>query len=100
LTNLPGYLYNAVRNKTFDLFARKEFTGKHLHVFGQYYQNASGTPADHLARERNFHAYIKKEVDSLPPRMKAVFELSENQNLSRNEVAMKLGITKNNVRGI
>jgi len=37
---------------------------------------------------------IQAEIDALPPRMRQVFELRRNENLSNKEVGLRLGISE------
>lgn len=96
-SNLSNYLYTAIRNKVLKVIA-------HQHVVSTYAakQIAFLKPdeglTDHRVRERQLAAIIEKEVQSLPPKMKAVFELSRKHNYSYKEIAEQLNITEQSVR--
>ncbi|MDN5285397.1 MAG: hypothetical protein JWR38_1671 [Mucilaginibacter sp.] len=101
-TNLPnsslgGYLYTAVCYKIFDLFAHQEVESKYVESLKDYLSTHSSAPTDHLIREKQLQAYIEKEIDALPPKMKQIFLLSRKENLSHQEIATQLDISTNNV---
>jgi RNA polymerase sigma-70 factor (ECF subfamily) len=90
-SNLLGYLYIALRNHIFNLI-------KHKKIIKGYADSFYGIDAetniftDYLIREKQFAAMIEKEVNSLPQRMREVFELRRFKNLSNKEVASMLSI--------
>jgi len=97
LSNLGGYLYTAVRNKIFDLFAHEHVKSKYLDSLNAYLSTHTSAPTDHLVRENELKAYIEKEIQALPPKMKRIFEMSRKANLSHKEIAEKLNVSENNV---
>ncbi|MNR38302.1 RNA polymerase sigma factor [compost metagenome] len=48
--------------------------------------------------ERDLATAIEREIQSLPPRMKQVFELSRKENLSYKEIAERLGTSEETVK--
>ncbi|WP_316798468.1 RNA polymerase sigma-70 factor [Pedobacter frigidisoli] len=91
--NLSGYLFVALRNGIFNLIKHNNLVSAYADQFSQ--ANAdSGVYTDTLIREKQFAAMIEAEIASLPPRMRAVFELRRMENLSNKEVAARLGITE------
>jgi len=96
-SNLAGYLFTAVRNKTFDLFAHQAVQGKYLDSLKSYMSNHVHAPADHRLRERELADYIEKAIQALPPKMKQIFEMSRKQQLSHKEIADQLNTSENNV---
>ncbi|MNK85354.1 ECF RNA polymerase sigma factor SigE [compost metagenome] len=91
--NLSGYLFIALRNGIFNLIKHKNLVSAYAGNFSK--ANAdSGIYTDTLVREKQFAAMIAAEIANLPPRMRAVFELRRNENLSNKEVAVRLGITE------
>jgi RNA polymerase sigma-70 factor (ECF subfamily) len=96
-SNLAGYLFTAVRNKIFDLFAHQQVKSKYIDSLNDYLSNHSSAPADHLVRENQLKAYIEKEMRALPPKMRQIFELSRNEHLTHKEIAKSLNTSENNV---
>ena len=95
--NLAGYLFRAVRNRIFDLFAHEQVKSKYISSLNDYLETHTATPSDYLIRENDFKAYIGRAIQALPPKMKLIFEMSRNEHLSHKEIAEKLGTTENNV---
>jgi RNA polymerase sigma-70 factor (family 1) len=95
--NLAGYLFTAVRNRIFDLFAHEQVKSKYISSLNDYLETHIHAPTDHLIRENELKAYIEKAVQALPPKMKRIFEMSRKENLSHKEIAAKLGTSENNV---
>lgn len=92
-SSLSGYLYSSVRNQIFNMIKhQKVITAYTDSLFAENRDNE--IYADHLIREKQFAAMIQAEIDSLPPRMKQVFELRRFEDLSNKEVAERLGITE------
>ena len=52
---------------------------------------------DHLVREKEFMAYIEREIQALPPKMREIFELSRKGHLSHKEIALLLDTSEHNV---
>jgi RNA polymerase sigma-70 factor (ECF subfamily) len=50
-SNLAGYLFTAVRNKIFDLFAHEQVKTRHLDSLKEYLGRNAGPPTDHRVRE-------------------------------------------------
>lgn len=97
VSNLAGYLYTGVRNKIFDLFARHQVQAKYLDSLKGYLDTHADVSTDHLVRENQLKAYIEKEIQALPPKMRRIFEMSRKQHLSHKEIAAELGTSENNV---
>jgi RNA polymerase sigma-70 factor (ECF subfamily) len=97
MSNLGGYLYTAVRNRIFDLFAHEQVKSKYLGSLNAFLETNQSVPTDHLVRENELKTYIEKQVQGLPPKMRQIFELSRKNNLSHKEIAEKLNTSENNV---
>jgi RNA polymerase sigma-70 factor (family 1) len=96
-SNVAGYLYTAVRNRIFDLFAREQVKGKYLESLAEYLETHQVTAADHRIREQQLQDYIDRQIQALPPKMRKVFELSRKAHLSHREIADAIGTTEGNV---
>ena len=95
--DLPAYLFTAARNKVFDLFAHEKVEQKHYESLRLYLSKNPVFPTDHQTRERDFQAYIDKQIAELPPKMREVFELSRKEQLTYKEIAERLETSENNV---
>jgi len=96
-SNLAGYLYIAVRNKIFDLFAHQQVQTKYIDSLGEFISVHNETSPDYRIREADLRNYIEKEIQALPSKMRLVFEMSRKSDMSYNEIAEKLNVSENNV---
>lgn len=94
--NLSGYLYGAVRNAILNKIAHQQVRGKYLDSL-KAFSGQQNIVTDHRIREKQLREHIEKEVGQLPPKMRAVFELSRKQYLSHSEIAWKLEISEQTV---
>ncbi|AOM78519.1 RNA polymerase sigma factor [Pedobacter steynii] len=95
--NLPGYLYIMAKNKVLNLIRRNKFQTAYLNSLSDFITEASTATIDQL-NERDLAMAIEREIQSLPPRMKQVFELSRKENLSYKEIADRLGTSEETVK--
>ena len=96
-SNFSNYLYTSVRNRVLNILAHKYVEDKFLSSLHHAESNVEAI-TDHLARERQLAMIIEKEIQSLPPRMRHVFELSRKANLSYKEIAARLELSEQSVR--
>ncbi|WP_158994140.1 RNA polymerase sigma factor [Mucilaginibacter sp. L196] len=94
---ISSYLYTALRNKIIDWFAHQDVNSRYVNSF-QVFANTGNCVTDYLVRENQFAALIEKEVHSLPPRMREIFELSRKVHLSHREIAEQLNISELTVK--
>ncbi|MDB5141654.1 MAG: polymerase subunit sigma-70 [Mucilaginibacter sp.] len=94
--DLAGYLYRAVRNRAFDIFAHQRVEQKYVDSL-QSYLNTDTATADHLLREKEIQTMIDNEIALMPKGMREVFELSRKQYLTHKEIAEKLDMSEDAV---
>jgi len=92
---LPAYLYSAARNKAFDIFAHRKVEEKYLTSLQNFIPMYDGT--DYLLRENEIKRLIQKEIESLPPRMQEIFQLSRRDKLTNKEIAALLSLSTHTV---
>jgi RNA polymerase sigma-70 factor (family 1) len=95
--SLRAYLFTAVRNRIFDLAARQQLQSEYI-ISLQHYIDQGHYTTDHQARHNQLLAIIDHEIAQLPPKMRAVFELSRNEQLSHREIAEQLDISEQTVK--
>lgn len=95
--NFSGYLYVMAKNKVLNLIRKNKFQTAYLNSLAKFITEASTATMDEL-NERDLATAIEREIQSLPPRMKQVFELSRKENLSYKEIAERLGISEETVK--
>jgi RNA polymerase sigma-70 factor (ECF subfamily) len=95
--SLSSYLYSAVRYKVFDLIDKNKVRNNYLASLQEFIQHGEYT-TDHVIREKQLASLIEKEVAMLPSKMRQVFQLSRNNNLSHKEIAEKMEISDQTVK--
>lgn len=95
--NLAGYLFKALRNKILNLISHKKIESEYITSL-QGFMNKGEAITDYLIREHELTALIEREIAGLPPKMRAVFELSRKANLSHKEIATQLNISEKTVK--
>lgn len=95
--SLSSYLYAAVRNRIFNYLDHGKVKEKYISSLGAFLTKGEYT-TDNLVRENELAALIEKEIASLPAKMREVFMLSRNENLSIKEIGEQLGIAESTVK--
>ena len=96
-TSLSGYLYQSVRNRIFDILAKKKLKLEYVSSIQQF-ARGSFTNTDHLVRQHQLAEIIESEIAALPARTREVFELSRKGFLSHREIAGQLNISEQTVK--
>ncbi|GGI23679.1 RNA polymerase sigma factor [Pedobacter mendelii] len=95
--NLSGYLYASVRNYFLNFIARKDIQGRYVsHI--QKFTEEQNVLTDHRIRENQLRELIEKEIESLPARMREVFEMSRKEHLTHKEIAARLGTSEETIK--
>lgn len=95
--NLPAYLYRAVKNKVINALAHRHIKTNYLESLQEYIDAGLHT-TDEAVIVRDLAEQIEKEVNRMPKKMREVFQLSRNSNLSHKEIAEQLGISDKTVK--
>lgn len=94
---ITSYLYAAVRYKMIDFIERNATQKRYIDAI-EGFKDEEPVMTDHLVRERQLAVLIEKNINQLPKKMREVFLLSRNEQLTYNEIADQLGIEKATVR--
>lgn len=94
--NLSGYLYGAVRNAILNKITRKQVQERYFDSL-KAFSEQDNIITDGRIRESQLKEHIEKEIGMLPPKMRAVFELSRKEYLGHKEIAWKLEISEQTV---
>jgi len=95
--NLQSYLCLVVRNKVLNVFKHEKIKSNYISSLINFEETCQSTTDENL-RNKELVALVKAEVSALPPKMRLIFELSRDSNLSHNEIAEKLEISSLTVR--
>lgn len=96
-TALSGYLYQAIRNRIFDLLARKKLKREYISSIQQFKKDGL-SHTDHLVRQHQLAEIIENEIAALPARTREIFELSRKGFLSHRQIAAQLDISEQTVK--
>jgi RNA polymerase sigma-70 factor (family 1) len=94
---LAGYLYTAVRNRIFDLLSRKKLKSIYITSIQEFALN-NQTTTDHRVRQNQLMEIIDREIQSLPPRTREIFELSRKGHFTHKQIAEQLDISEQTVK--
>lgn len=96
-TNIGAYLFVALRNRVFNYFEKK--TVRLNHLLSQPFKPVESEEAIFSSiRTREIKACVAEAVAAMPPKMKEIYLLSREQQLSVNEIAALLGIAPQTVK--
>ncbi|MNK88839.1 ECF RNA polymerase sigma factor SigW [compost metagenome] len=96
-SNFTAYLYVALRNKILDYYSHQQVRNRYANFLEKYMLNSKAEDADHRIRERQLADYIETQIQSLPKKMRLIFEMSRKEHLSHKEIATVLETSENNV---
>lgn len=96
-SSLASYLYAAARYRVFDLIDRSKVKNKYIDSIRKFAEEGT-TETDHRIREQQLLVLIEKEIASLPPKMRQVFELSRKGGLSHRQIADELNLSEKTVK--
>lgn len=94
---LSSYLYTAIRNRLLDHIARNKFQSDYIDSIQEYIQSAVPV-TEQQVRLNELKNLIEKEVEALPPKMRTIFRLSRNEELSHREIAVQLNVSDHTVK--
>lgn len=94
---LSALLYKMLRNRIFDFIDYSQVRTDYVTALTAVSNSGTWT-ADARLRERELATAIENEIRQMPVRMREVFELRRNRNLSYREIAAQLHISENTVK--
>lgn len=96
-TSLSAYLYSSVRNRIFDLISHQKVVSRYMDSIRDFIAEGSYT-ADGQVREKQLASIIEKEIAALPLKMRVVFELRRQDELSYKQIGQQLNISDKTVK--
>jgi RNA polymerase sigma-70 factor (ECF subfamily) len=94
---LSSYLYASVRNRIINMMNREKLKVNYVAYLSAFMSEGVYT-TDHTIREKELRLQIEKEIENLPPKMRAVFEMSRKAYLNHKEIAEKANISEETVK--
>ena len=95
--NLAGYLYIAAQNNVLKFIRKGRLKSDYLNSLAQFQHEIIEEQGPAYDIEV-LYSLIEKEISQLPGKMKVIFELSRQRDLSYKDIAAQLGIAENTVR--
>jgi RNA polymerase sigma-70 factor (ECF subfamily) len=95
-SSLANYLFRATANRILNLVRNRGVRTAYIANLSEYLSKGSND-ADFKAREALMQEVIRKEIQTLPPRMREVFGLRHYQYYSNKQIADELGISEQTV---
>jgi len=91
-TSLNAYLYKSVRNSVLNLIRKEKQESHYITELGDFYDKGDFI-TDVQVNFNELKRLIDQEVQMLPKKMRQVFEMSRNENLSHAQISEKLNIS-------
>jgi RNA polymerase sigma-70 factor (ECF subfamily) len=95
--SLSSYLYTSVRNRILDQMAKEKNRMRFLNSLQSFLDEGVET-TEAQVRETELKEIIENEVAQLPEKMRLVFTLSRNEELSHKEIAEALQVSDKTVK--
>lgn len=95
--NLAAYLYIAAQNNVLKFIRKGRLKSDYLNSLAQFQYEIIEEQGSAYDIEMLYNL-IEKEISQLPGKMKIIFELSRQKDLSYKDIAAQLGIAENTVR--
>ena len=95
--SLSVYLYSSVRYKVLDRIKHRQVKDNYLISLSDYTEAADNI-TDRQLLEKEFIRQMEDAIRLLPEKMRIIFDLSRNQDLSHKEIARMLDISDKTVK--
>jgi len=96
-SNLQSYLFTVIRHRIIDKI-RKNITREEYAAVRQSLSIIYQDSIEKGLEARELQQTIEKSLDQLPPRVKEIYKLSREQELSNREIAEKLNLSEQTVK--
>jgi RNA polymerase sigma-70 factor (ECF subfamily) len=97
LVNVKAYLYMSIKNACIDQLKRSQLEREYRKEFAYLTQDNLEETIENLKIKAELLKIISTEVEKLPEKYRIAFKLGFLNNMTNEEIALKLGITSNNV---
>ncbi len=94
---LAAFLYSATRNKILNLLKHLKIEAKYQNYLREVLENNTAPP-DRLILEKELAAQIEEGIQSLPDKMRKIFELSRKEYKTHKEISEQLNISDKTVK--
>ncbi|PTT02457.1 RNA polymerase subunit sigma-70 [Pedobacter sp. HMWF019] len=92
-SSIVAYLFTALRYKFFDWIDKQKVRTDYAESF-QLFIDEGDWVTDNQIAEKELMAFVEEQINKLPEKMKAVFLMSYKENLSYQEIGLRLNISE------
>ena len=96
IENVPAYLHVAIRNRVIKFINKQKLIHPFHNILENVLEKNSQSDAG-LLRKEFFNSY-EALLKSLPPKRQIIFRLRYQEDLSKKDISMQLGITRKTVQ--
>ena len=94
---LQSFLYTVTKNKIIDHF-RKAASDSKLREKMWHYIDIEQSSPESAVIDSEYQVYLQQALENLPAQKKLIYQLSRVENFTYQEIADRLGLSKNTVR--
>lgn len=95
--SVDAYLYGSIRNRILNFIAHQKVVSKYTDSIDAFLGQGHLT-TDEMVREHELINILQQEIALLPKKMREVFELSRNHQLTYKQIAEQLNISDQSVK--
>ncbi|HEX4849735.1 MAG TPA: RNA polymerase sigma-70 factor [Puia sp.] len=97
ISNFDGFLFRVAHNKTIDFLRAASRDTRLKELLWDQIQAASDLVADKILIRHEFEGKVREAVELLSPHRKTVYKLATEEDLSHDQIAIQLNISKSTV---
>lgn len=94
---VDAYLYGSIRNRILNFIAHQQIVSKYARSINAFLEKRVSSTDEPLL-EKELKGIIEREISLLPEKMRTIFELSRQGELSYAQIAKQLNISENTVK--
>ncbi len=95
--SIEGYLYTSIKYLVLNAIDKEIVRNKYKSTLELPESSYINDSIEDIINVKQLAESMKREVNSLPPKCRTVFELSRNENKSNREIAAELGLSEKTV---
>jgi len=96
-STIQSYLFSSISRRIVNQMIHEKVKLKYVNN-AQFYQKRYVADTDHPVLEKDLIKNIAEEIERLPPKMKAIFEMSRKAYMNNQDIAQATNTTTENVR--
>ncbi|SFF06907.1 RNA polymerase sigma-70 factor, ECF subfamily [Chitinophaga sp. CF118] len=96
-STISAFLYKSTRNIVLDLIRHRKVKTNYITSIKEHFKRGECT-TDNRMRENELKRQIEKEIGSLPPKMRIIFEMSRKTHLTHKEIATTVNVAEGTVK--